>query len=146
MAAFGVMVEDDEKVGDCVSKIESGLLDHNIVRNPFSGLIVQYGMVDGGKKKRLIVMVIKPVYQNFSVFGWIPVFLSLYFFGMVWWILLPSFFLISLGVFWSRHFYAFIMKKSLKKHGYKGDVKILSAADCVGLLIEEGAGCVKLKS
>jgi len=109
-----------------VKRTNKSLSGTNMLTNPFNGRVKQLGTKEG----LVVVVDIRPLYPNFSVFGWMTAVVLFVLFGLSWW-LLPCVFIGCLGVFWSNHFYFWVNKKSLRRALYDGSIKRLSLSDLV---------------
>jgi len=109
-----------------VKRTNKSLSGTNMLTNPFNGRVKQLGTKEG----LVVVVDIRPLYPNFSVFGWMTAVVLFVLFGLSWW-LLPCVFIGCLGVFWSNHFYFWVTKKSLRRVLYDGSIKRLSLSDLV---------------
>lgn len=139
MAVVGVLVDGCEDVEEFVCAMSDKLGDNNLVSNPFRGRVRRYP-VEGGV---LVVLVISPVYFNFSVFGWVVGAIFYFIRGWNWYVMGAAAGLVCLGVFWSSWFYGVMLKAGLKKWGYRGKIKKLSRDEIVDSLIsvvDRGAG------
>lgn len=105
MAVFGVRLSDSEELDRFINRTRENLIGDNLVRNPFVG--------DIKKVNGVYIFNMKPIYPNFTMFGWVTLAITYFFKGFTWWFL-PSIILISLGVFWTPHFFYFFFKQGLK--------------------------------
>ena len=133
MAVFGVLVDPGLEVLDFVAKTNHRLEDSNLVKNPFKGGIKTV-LHDG---RLLCVVSMRPVYFNFTVFGWLLAASVFFIWGVSWWIL-PGVILGSLGIFWHKSFFLFMMKKGMRKAGYTGQFKEINANTIIEYAIIKG--------
>lgn len=119
MAIFGVEFDsyDNGKIYSGVDEIRKNLKDNNLVKNPFTGGIVQVN--------NCFLFNIKPIYFNFTPFFIFPIVFIYYFMGLSWLLIIPIC-LMSLGFFWSKYFFYLMFKLKLRKIKYNGKVKLIS--------------------
>ena len=126
MAIYGMMLEKQDAVSKWIAETDKRSKEENFFKNPFK-LRMKFWL---RKKEVLLIMDIKPLYFNFSVFGWFMSAGALFMFGFGWW-LWPGIILGCLGVFWTADFYFFMAKLGLRKAGYKGKIKRLKLGDII---------------
>lgn len=113
-------------VEDWVKQTKRRSQEGNILKNP---LFWKFKIFKKNEKLYCLVDA-RPVYFNFSWFGWISA-VSIYFvWGWTPWILLFAF-IGSLGVFWTSIPFILLNRLALRKHGYKGKYKVLSFASFI---------------
>jgi hypothetical protein len=128
MATFGVVVEPVPAVEEFITKTKTRLLDNNMVRNPFRGDIKTLFYTDTTVKK-IVLIYMRPLYMDFSIFGWITLFSTWYIWGFIWYLFIPGLLVGCSGIFWRKEFYYYIFKLGLKKAGYTGSIKLISSKD-----------------
>jgi hypothetical protein len=120
MATFGVKLKIDDKVLKYVGEANKRLGQDNFIKSPFEGkLALLYN--------NLCVVDITPKYPNFSYFGLLWVFTCVTLtndFFTLWNI--PGVLISIAGVFWSKYFFYWFIKKCIRRYGYKGEFKLLS--------------------
>ena len=132
MAIIGLELEENNIINDFIVTMQDRLKSNNLVKNPFNTKCYMSSK-DGIK---LFILSIDPVYFNYSIFGWIISFGAFVLKGFSWW-LLPGIVLGSLGVFWSSHFYYYMLRFALKKKGYTGSILRLNQEEIIKRLISE---------
>lgn len=120
---FGVEVETDKMIDRFFKGMEQRSLEENMVKNPF---IIYLKKFPAG----LWVLSIRPLYTNFSVFGWLCAFAVWFMWGFTAWLFIPIF-IGLLGFFWSKYFYYLMLLKGLRKAGYKGPVRLLNEHEII---------------
>jgi len=131
MSYVGVLVDRGNEVLSFVDGMRKRMRENNVIRNPFVGDISDYLIDD---KKILVVLLINPVYFNFSVIGWFSAAIIFLLWGMTWWLVAPLF-VGSLGVFWSSWFFRQMLKKGMRKAGYGGPIKKVARDDAIRMLV-----------
>lgn len=131
MAIFGVEIKDyDDRVQELVVETNVRLQDTNLMKNPFRGGIKGY-------PGSMYVLMLEPIYFNFTWFLWLAAGALYFFLGLTYW-LIPPVLLGCLGIFWSKYFYYFMFKRGLKKKGYTGKTKLLSTAETLKRVVFHG--------
>lgn len=125
MATFGVKVKDCKEARQFFKETNERLQNKDMMINPFYG---------GVKKLRHYYLIqMKPVYPNFTLIVWFIFFCTVMVFGYKLYVHIPMVVVGLLGIFWTRHFFFFMMKKGLKKAGYNDYVLMVD----IHKLIEE---------
>ena len=120
MAVFGVILDNNHAVKKYIKGIKDRVEYLSFIENPFIFNIINKG--------DLYIIIIKPLYFNFCMFGWLIVLSMLIFIGWSYWLIPPV--LLGLGsVFWWSRFYYYMFKLGLKKNGYRGKLRYLTARD-----------------
>lgn len=122
MTIFGVKVEDWKKCETFFKEMSKKFKDNNLVRNPFVGKVKRIGDV--------YVVGIEPIYINFTPYVWMLGGATLLLWGFNWF----HFVIIgvgSLSIFWSKYFFYYMLKRGLRKNGYKGKMKLLTNKNIV---------------
>jgi hypothetical protein len=130
MATFGIIIENTPVVERYMADVKDRLEDSNMLRNPFKGYCLSFDIKNAGQNGLLrgYATKVQPLYPNFTPYGFLAS-LGIYIvWGMNIWII-PGIFIGILGVFWSKYFYYYIYKLGLKKVGYTGYMKLLSAEE-----------------
>lgn len=123
MATFAIdLTENDESTKFFVDT-QQRLETNNFVKNPFRGGVRK---ITGS----MYLVYLEPVYFNFTPFIWVIVGALLFYKGWTWWLIIPMV-LGSLGIFWSKYFFYYMLKLGLKKAGYKDKVKLVSLSDFI---------------
>ena len=126
MAVFGVLLKKDNKAKAFFEMVNNKLENLTLVENPFIARIIEVKEKKDGLTLYIIIM--KPIYFNFCVFGWIVALTSTIFLGVNW-LLIPSI-LLGLGsIFWMSRFYYYILKLGLKKNGFQGKLRYITPKD-----------------
>lgn len=100
--------------------------ESNLLKNPFHWKIKTIKRHD-----RLFVIVdAKPVYFNFSWFGWITGGGILVIWGPTAWII-PFLLIGCCGIFWTAEPLFLLTKKALRKYGYKEYIKRLKFSEII---------------
>ncbi len=99
------------------------LKEEHLVKNPFIGKIKKMGSV--------YVVQMDPVYFNFTWLIWLVFFASIIGFGFRYKWHIPMMLIASLGIFWTRYFFFFMMKKGLKKAGYLGPIRMIGVNEII---------------
>jgi len=131
MAVIGLKVEGNSETLRFWKDTEERFAANDLGRNPFETKIKHLSMNE-------TVLIIKPVYPRFWLFGLLPLAIGLFFGWKVSiWIGLS---VVFLGVaFWSAPFYALMLYFGLRKSGYKGKVRFMSMNKIVEEMIEHGS-------
>lgn len=134
MAVFGVVVEDQEIIKEFFKEVKEKLGTTNLVRNPFTGGVISFRSerrVKGETKvNRGYIIKMSPFYFNFAIVGFMFT-LVLFFIWPRSWIGIAAIIFMIMNLFWSGKFYYFIMKKGLKKKGYKGTIRYLKPKEII---------------
>jgi len=132
MVVFGVVVDDCPAVRAYAALLNKRVADDNLVKNPFVGRVVGYNI---GDKKRLLAVSIRPIYFNFSVFGWVVA--AMYY--MIWgwnpYAFVPAVMLGCMGFFWTASFYRLIMRIGLRRNKYRGKVRAVGAGKALEMVL-----------
>ena len=126
MAVFGVETDADTSVIKFMKESHDRLQSNNIVDNPFNGRIIR--AKDNNTKKYTYVVIMQPIYPKIYLIGLFYIGIALLFTGMrlsLW--QLPGIILYATGIFWSKIFIYSGLKMGLRKYGYRGKVRLLSA-------------------
>lgn len=121
MAKFVIITQRDDFSTRFFVETRERLKASNYMKNPFTGGITSLAL---DSSQDVHIVRINPIFFNFSIFGWISALGILYIFGPVW-MIYPPLFIGLLGFFWSKWFFIFVIKKGLKKAGYKGAVEVV---------------------
>jgi len=132
MSLYAFKTDNDLTVLDWVKATKKRGEEHNLLKNPFYWNIKS--LTVPGDKSLFVVVDAKPVYFNFSWFGWITGVAVLFVWGMHW-IVIPCMILGCLGIFWTAEFLFLMNKKALRKHGYTGFIKRLKHSETIRELI-----------
>lgn len=121
MAIFGVELEkEDPKFDEFVDTTNERLKDNNVIRNPFTGKIIQ--ILHEGKPTYVVNM--QPIYFNFSIFVWPGAGMLFYWKGLVW-LHIPMIAIGALGLFWSKYFLFMMLRLGAKKSGSQSKIKLI---------------------
>lgn len=122
MAIFAVQLDKkDNNFEKFVEETNARLKDYNFVRSPFTGKIVQ--ALYGGNPIYIVNM--EPIYPNYTFYIWL-IGAGLLWWRGLFWLHIPIVLLGSLGLFWSKYFFYFMLDKGSKKHGRESKLKLLS--------------------
>ena len=132
MVIFGVKLERKlEALKFMAESNERLALKGDIGKNPFFGSI----QCIFDSKGFYFIVDMEPIYPRAYIGGLfiiIPALLLNNFKYTWWWI--PGFGLLSLGFFWSRFFYYWVMRTGLKKT-YRGEIELLSNSELLKILL-----------
>ena len=124
---FGVVGELDDNLEQFMQATDNRLKNNNMLVNPFRGKIISFNLNTTTKElKTGYAIYIKPLYFNFSYYGWLMA-LGVYLIWGISWFMLPGIIIGALGIFWSKFFYYIMLKLGAKKSGYNGELKFISA-------------------
>lgn len=128
MVVFGFIVDQGSSiVQKFIDDVGTKLRSSNITKNPFFGRVRATGIAQRGKSKDLIVLSIRPIYPNYSVWGWVAAAVT-FPLGIRWltftWVAVGL-----LGFFWTKYFFISMMKLGLRKAGYKGPIEVINASE-----------------
>jgi hypothetical protein len=76
----------------------------------------------------------RPIYFNFSIFGWLSAGIIFFFWGWRWF-MVPGILLGLLGFFWRKEFYIWVFKKGLRKAGYLAATQELDKDEIIKYVI-----------
>lgn len=126
MSLYGFKTENTLNVTDWVKATKQRGKDTNLLKNPFTWKIKAI------KRGESLVCIIdaKPVYFNFSWFGWITGGGILLIWGPTAWII-PFLLIGCMGIFWTAEPLFLLNKKALRKHGYSGPIKRLKFSEII---------------
>lgn len=122
MATFGVEVTNCGEAYNFFSETRERLQSNSLVKNPFKGEIK--------KRDNMYIINIEPIYINFTPLVWALAIGGYFITGFHWW----HYGLIAvgcLGIFWTKYFFYFFLKKGLKKKGYTGKTKLINKEDVI---------------
>lgn len=121
MAIFGIELqgtEEENRVGDILMEdIMENFENPNVVSNPFIAKVIN--------QDDMYAIYMKPIYFNFTIFGWLGLLIMFATMGWTWFLILP-FIIGACHIFWSGTFYYYMLKISLMKRGYKGKMRRLT--------------------
>ena len=106
--------------------------ESSVLKNPFR---VEFKTMRVGGDC-VCVFDIRPLWFNFSVFGWLAGFGSLLVVGVSWF-LIPSIIIGSLGFFWSPLFMRWGIRRGLRRYDCEGSIKKVRLRDVVRLTLFE---------
>lgn len=129
MVTFGIELEDCKTFPEATKfliKSNERLQVEDMTKNPFNGSINSFG--------NMAIIIMEPIIFKFYLLSiiWFALGIIL---GWVWSIVVGFVFL-STCFFWSPQFFFFILKKGIKKAGYKGKVKLINKDEVIGRLIQ----------
>jgi len=123
MAIFAIEAEEDQVLKDFIKQTRNNLEKPDIMKNPFNGFIIDL--------KDMIFLNIDPIYPNPLKFMFFVVTLQVIFFGLFgWWdwtvfSIVVVFFTIG-SLVHTKYFFYYFLKFSLKKKGYKKEIRLMS--------------------
>lgn len=128
MSIFALIVE---KGGvNIINKIKEHLKETNFIKNPFVAKTKTIFVMEKNKAVQAEIIDIKPVYPNVTLFVALIGFAGFMLSGL-WGFLLVMFIALLLSLFWTKYFYIFMFKRSLRKGNYKGPIRILSPGEII---------------
>jgi hypothetical protein len=77
---------------------------------------------------------VRPLWFNFSIFGWLAGLGSLFIVGPSWF-LIPSCIVGSMGLFWSPQFVRLGLRRGLRRYGYVGPIRNVKLSEVVRLTL-----------
>lgn len=118
MVVYAVKTEHSGDIEYWLKETTKRSEDQSMLKNPFKMRFKKF------KKKKGLILVfdVKPLYPNFTPFGFVIAFGVLCIFGPVFWVW-PGLVLGMLGYFWSSEFFLFMTKLGIRRAGYKGVFK-----------------------
>ena len=135
MAIVSVLTDTDAIVDNYITSIKERLQSNSVLLNPFkSSFRTELVHYNETTLCQLNLMSIEPVYPNVTIFGWIAAITTYWIWGWSGWII-PFIIIGLLGVFWSKYFYTLIFWLGLRKEGYTGRFRILTADGALDKLL-----------
>lgn len=135
MVIFGVITKNEQIITDYIQATNTRLSEVNMVNNPFHGNVKTKELKDG---RILHIVTMKPLYFNFTIYGWlITAGILVMSGGWNFWAL-PGIILGCLGFFWTAPFYKFMYQKALKKAGYRDKIEKATNIEIIEILCETG--------
>jgi len=131
MVIFGVITNKDKSVIKYMFDVNNRLHAENLLLNPFRGGTKSYGLTN----EQLTIINIEPIYPNLTFIGWIYC-VSVLFFGISLYWLIPGIIISLLGLFWSKYFFYLILLFGLRKETYKGKIKMVNSNSILGAIIK----------
>jgi hypothetical protein len=116
MTIFGIKTELSPEVDKFMLETHYRLQSSDMQKNPYYG-----GVSKVAECTHLIDMT--PIYPPFYLSGWLVLMLCLVWFKV--WVLIVGLVLLSFGLVWSKYFLFFMLRLGLRKHGYKGPVRLI---------------------
>lgn len=126
MSLFCFKTDNTQNVVEWLKATKKRGKDKGIVKNPF------HWRIKSLKKGNQLYCIVeaKPVYFNYSWFGWIIMF-SVWFIWGYHWIMWPSMAIGLMGVFWTAEPVYYMAKRALRKHEYFGPIKRLKYSELI---------------
>lgn len=134
MAVFCVLLEKRKEVKDFFFFVKDKLSSNNLINNPFLGNIRLFDK----KEEYVLILSMKPLYPNFSFFGWLILFAMILFFNSFSYLMIIPFILGLLGFFWSSTFFYIMACLGLRKKGYCGKIKRVPVSKALEKVVFEG--------
>lgn len=126
MSIISFVTEKDQEVEDWVKATKERGKEKSLLKNPFHWKFKTFKLKD----EFVVVMEGRPVFFNFSIFGWVSAILIVLVWGFSGWVI-PFLIIGALGFFWTGNFLYFGVVIALKKRGYKGRVRRLRHAELI---------------
>lgn len=126
MSLYAFKTENHNAVIEWVSATKQRAKDTSLIKNPLNWRIKTIRREDF----LYVIVEAKPVYFNFSWFGWVTAGGLLVILGLSAWII-PFLVIGCLGIFWTAEPVFLLTKKALRKHGYSGSIKRLKLGDMI---------------
>ena len=115
MVLYAIRVSRSRDVDHWLNQTKIRSKEPSMLKNPFTMRFKRIKTKDG----LILLFDVKPLYPNFTVFGW-PLALVIYIIlGLNFWVF-PGMVLGLLGFFWTSHFYFWMSKIGIKRTGYTG--------------------------
>jgi hypothetical protein len=138
MVSFGIEVEESPELFEFVKQTQARFEVEDFVKNPFKGFIKLYKTEP---LKAMVLVQARPIYPNAFWVGLVFA-LGLYIIGgLTLWLIIPGILLIYSG-FHTKQFFFFVLKKGLKKKGYKHSLKLLSNDELIEVLYNGTTGII----
>lgn len=137
MPIFGIELEKDLNLP--LAKLflkdsHNRLQSDSIVKSPFTGFIHTF--------ENIAIIEMEPIFVKVYWFAIIPLALSI---GLGWrWPLIPTAIFSSMYFFWSKRFYYIMLKKGIRRVGYKGEIKLFNTDECIRRLYNGTNGNTKV--
>lgn len=133
MGIFGIITDNNMSATLFIEETRKRLANSNLIKNPFIGKIKTFEL-DNNLLLHIVSM--KPIYFNFTIFGWI-IAASIFFIWGLNWFILPGILLGCVGIFWSKYFYRWLFIKGLKRAGYNGVIKKIDNTQVIEQMVDE---------
>jgi len=135
MATFGFKTNNSEIVDKFVLDTQKRMTVENFVKNPFKGKIKK---IDTLGNESYYGVSMTPIYPQFFWVGLLLIFVQMWFngFTITWW-LLPGTIIFLLGIFYTADFYYFMLRKGIRKIGYKEKISRISKSEVITLLLNK---------
>lgn len=122
MVLFSIETDHSDEAKEFIHQTKNRMKSGNYLTNPFLGGVVE---VTKEHENPIYIFNIKPLYFNFSIFGWVLFFGALVIGGWHNWLIVPLC-LGALSFFWSNTFYFLMAVVGLRFAHYKGKIKRLT--------------------
>jgi len=132
MAVIGLITENKEVLKDVFKGIIFKSKEKNFVKNPFS---IKAKLEE--KDDLFFLMEITPLYPPVFWLGFVLLIPFIIFEWFNFFLIMPLL-LLGIGFFWSKTFYLLVLKASIRKKGYKGQLRFLSKKDIIRRLARWG--------
>jgi hypothetical protein len=138
MAVVAAQLDFNDSSKGYIYNLGDKLNEPNMLLNPFTGGLHYEPYAKDNKPRVRVLVLIKPIYPNFSIFGWMTAIVIYLLWGWSYgWILLPVG-IGCLGFFYTDYFYMLMLWAGLKKNGYKGKIRFLSYEEVASYFILRG--------
>ena len=130
MTIFGIRIKDNDDALDYLLTIDEKLKGDNIIYNPFIGQIKAFKSLED----IICIISIRPIYADFSYFGYIML-IGSYIFYFNYLIIIPAILICLSHFFWTRYFYYSVLMFMFHKKRL-GQIVLISDTELLGEILK----------